>query len=157
MKKKIDYQELKINFFASGFDEVKPFIQNELKTRNGQLAKKTTGRGKEKEKFKEAILNQALENSKEELEKRAEYKIKKIDNLYYKFILGLEERINKINELSIAEAYTLRKILRTEKGLTTNITKDPETEAKAELCKVQIVRTYNEKENTINEADLIDD
>lgn len=152
MKERIDFNKLKLDFFTSEYSEVKPFIEENQGKRNGNLQKKTKGRAKEKEDYKLAILNKTLEDNKEEMEERLKIRLRKMDDLYIKLTNKLEKKLEE--DLSITELFNIWKIIRVEKGLTTNITKDPENEAKTEELKFQIVN-YATK-NIINERDILD-
>lgn len=154
MKPKIDYSELKLKFFLSEEMEVKPFIENTLGKRNGNIQKQTKGRGKEKEDYKKQILERTLEDNKEEMEERLKVRLKKMDELYIKLTKKLEKKLDE--ELTITEMFSIWKIIRTEKGLTTNITKDPQIEAKAEQLKIEIL-SYKDPKTILNESDFIQD
>lgn len=158
MKEKIDFNELKLKFFTSDETEIKPFIEKNVGKRNGNIIKKTKGRGKEKQDYKLAILNNALEDNKEEMEERLKARLKKMDELYIKLTLKLEKKLEE--DLSIKELYDLWKIIRVEKGLTTNITKDPENEAKIqeklEGIKINLIN-YRDERTILNESDFIQD
>ena len=121
MKKNLDYNALKLDFFLSG-DDLKTFIKNNIGKINWNITRKTAGWVKERDNYKQEILNKALEDNKTEVSKRLEAKLSKIDELYFKFIGMLGEELER-EDLTITELYTIRKILRTEKGLQTNITK----------------------------------
>ncbi len=155
MKSKIDYNELKLKFFLSEEKEVKPFIEKNVGKRNGNIQKQTKGRIKEKHDYKSEILSKALEDNKEEMEENTKTRLKKMDELHNKITLKIEKKLEEEN-LSVSDLVNLRKIIRTEKGLTTNITKDPEIEAKAEQLKIQIL-TYKDPKTILNEADFIRD
>jgi len=158
MKKNIDYSKLKLDFFTSEYNEVKPFITETKGKRNGNLQKITKGRAKEKEDYKLAILNKTLEDNKEEMEERLKVRLKKMDDLYIKLTNKLETKLEE--DLTIKELYDLWKIIRVEKGLTTNITKDPENEAKIqeklEGIKINLIN-YRDERTILNESDFIQD
>lgn len=124
MKKNLDYNALKLDFFLSG-DDLKTFIKNNIGKINWNITRKTAGWVKARDEYKQEILNKALEDNKTEVSKRLEAKLNKIDELYFKFINMLWEELER-EDLTIAEYYTIRKILRTEKGLPVNITKEQE-------------------------------
>ena len=88
------------------------------------------------------------------MEERLKVRLKKMDELYIRLTNKLEKKLDE--ELTITEMFSIWKIIRTEKGLTTNITKDPQIEAKAEQLKIQILN-YRDEENILNEADFIQD
>lgn len=124
MKKNLDYNALKLDFFLSE-DDLKTFIKNNIGKINWNITRKTAGWVKARDEYKQEILNKALEDNKTEVSKRLEAKLNKIDELYFKFINMLWEELER-EDLTIAEYYTIRKILRTEKGLPVNITKEQE-------------------------------
>lgn len=156
---KRNYSELKLIFFASEEQEVKVFFQKNYNTWNGTLAKKTTGRKKEKEAYKEKVFNKALENKEAELTKRTEARLLKIDNIYYKIVSKLENKLEDEN-INIPELFTLRKIVRTEKNLPINITKyDPQEQQEInknknnpeEIKRRLEIEAEHKKEDRINE------
>lgn len=124
MKAKIDFKALKLDFFTSDDMEVKPFIEKKLGKgkRNGNIQKNTNGRGKEKEDYLNKIFSKALENSEKDIEEKIKAKLVKVENLYFKITLTLEERLKHPEDLNISDLYTIRKIIRTEKNLPINIT-----------------------------------
>ena len=157
-KTKRDFKTLKLDFFTSDEMEVKPFIEKKLGKwkRNGTFTKNTSGRGKEKQEYLNNIFRKALEDTEKDIEERVRAKIIKVENLYFQLTLTLEDRLKNPENLTISDIYTIWKIIRTEKGLTTNITKDPQIEARAEQLKIEIL-SYKDPKTILNESDFIRD
>lgn len=64
-KQKYDWPALKLEFFQSDIDEAKVFIEGKIGTLNGNLKKQIAWWQKEKQAYKEKILQKALERQAE--------------------------------------------------------------------------------------------
>jgi hypothetical protein len=64
-KQKYDWSKIKLEFFKSDIDEVKGFFKDTYKVWNAQTSKMTTGRSKEKQEYKNEILQEALRKNAE--------------------------------------------------------------------------------------------
>lgn len=122
MKPRINYCELKLNFFRSELTDVKSFIKERIGNRNGTYQRMTRWRNQEKESFKRDILEKTLKDNKEKMEKMEEVRLQKLDELNIKLIEMIEKKLDE--NLNIRELQVIRKIIRTEKWLQTNITKN---------------------------------
>lgn len=132
-KVKYDRANIKLKFFQSDFDEVRPFIAQELHqdtTINKQLAQKTKGRAKEKQAYKEKVLEKALEKqAKEEaksLEIPTEQLLKAKKTVIGLLMKKLQQNIESWN-INVSEQEKILKMIKTELGEPTTISKNDTT------------------------------
>ena len=133
MKSKYDRQALKLEFFQSDIDEVESFFQDKFKTRtDGSIRKNTKGRSKEKQEYKDKILQKALERRAKEEAKNLEIPVDKLMKakkaVIWLFMQKVEkELLQKEPNINVKEFDKILKIIKTELGEPTNISKTDAT------------------------------
>lgn len=133
MKSKYDRQALKLEFFQSDIDEVERFFQDKFKTRtDGSIRKNTKGRSKEKQEYKDKILQKALERRAKEEAKNLEIPVDKLMKakkaVIWLFMQKVEkELLQKEPNINVKEFDKILKIIKTELGEPTNISKTDAT------------------------------
>lgn len=134
-KVKYDRQALKLEFFQSDFNEVRPFIAQRLHqdtTINKQLAQKTKGRAKEKKEYNDKILQKALEKKAKEEAESLEIPVDQLMRAK-KAVLGLfMQKLNtaiknKDENINVKEYEKILKVIKTELGEPTTISKNDTT------------------------------
>lgn len=131
-KQKHDYKQLKLDFFQSDFDEVKWFITDKWLRYNSEWATRTKGRSKEKQEYKDKILQQVLERRAEEEAKSLEIPVDKLMKakkaVIWLFMQKLEKTMSqKEPNINVKEFEKILKIIKTELGEPTNISKTDAT------------------------------
>ena len=71
-QKNFDYNALKLEYFKSEIDEIKGFWVAKGLKYNSKVGEHTKGRGQEKQKRKDAIIEKALEKEKNKIAKKLE-------------------------------------------------------------------------------------
>ena len=133
MKNKYDRQALKLEFFQSDIDEVERFFQDKFKTKtDGSIRKNTKGRSKEKQEYKDKILQKALERRAKEEAKNLEIPVDKLMKakkaVIWLFMQKVEkELLQKDPNINVKEFDKILKIIKTELGEPTNISKTDAT------------------------------
>ena len=128
---KHDWQQLKIEFFQSETDEVKSFLsQKWIKLNGWWIAKKTKGWWKEKQDFKDKILQRALEKQAKEEVKNLEVPIEDLKKAKKAVIWLLMKKLDtaiKWGDISVSEQERILKMIKTELWEPTNISKTDAT------------------------------
>lgn len=120
--KKYDWVALKQEYFISDELEVKGFIRGKLGVWNANTSKQTTGWSKEKQEYREDIMYKTLEQIKDsEAAKNRKALIKLYEELRRRIEGG------KVGDLIYKELEAIWKILKTEIGEPTSITKTEST------------------------------
>lgn len=133
MKSKYDRQALKLEFFQSDIDEVERFFQDKFKTKtDGSIRKNTKGRSKEKQEYKDKILQKALERRAKEEAKNLEIPVDKLMKakkaVIWLFMQKVEKELSqKEPNINVKEFDKILKIIKTELGEPTNISKTDAT------------------------------
>lgn len=121
-KTKYDWVALKQEYMLSDELEVKAFIEAKLSVWNGNCSKMTRGWVKEKQEYREDIMYKTLEQIKDaEAAKNRKALIKLYEELRRRIEGG------KVGELIYKELEAIWKILKTEIGEPTSITKTEST------------------------------
>ena len=137
-KQKWDYKQLKLDFFQSDIDEVKVFIETKYGQWrwNGTLNKNTRWRWKEKQEYKDKILQKVLEKRAEEEAKSLEIPVDKLMKakkaVIWLFMNKLnrtleEQKTDKDADFNVKEFEKILKVIKTELGEPTNISKTDAT------------------------------
>ena len=141
-KKTRDYNALKLEFFKSDIDEVKVFYEAKYGQRNGTVNKNTRGRAKEKQAYKEKLLEKALEANAKKQAEALEIPIDILKKAKKNGIVGLiNDLSNKDKKLSVSDRIKAVNAIKTELGEPTTISKNENLN----------------KGITLNEADFIQD
>ena len=143
MAKKIyDWIQLKLDFFASDYDEVKTFFERIWSDYNRNTQKNTRWRTKEKEEYKKKILDKALEKKAKEEAKKLEVPIEALMKWKKEAIESLlEEIVKKKWKLNASDKIKILNALKTELWEPTTIAKsDNKQEIQATWPLVNIVR-----------------
>jgi len=158
MQTKYDRPALKLEFFESDFDDVQAFFQqrhNKETANNGQIARWTKGRAKEKAERKEKIVEKALAKKQTELAKDLEISIDELlkakRNVIDLLQVKLKQYLWQVNEawtIPVKDLKTLREMTKTELWEPTTIAKNEwKTEITWDWPLVQIIRAdINKKE-----------
>lgn len=134
MKSTYDRQALKLEFFQSDIDEVKVFMETKYGQwkRNWTMNKNTRGRSKEKQEYKDKILQQVLERRAKEEAKNLEIPVDKLMKakkaVIWLFMQKVEKKLSqKEPNINVKEFDKILKIIKTELGEPTNISKTDAT------------------------------
>lgn len=134
MKSTYDRQALKLEFFQSDIDEVKVFMETKYGQWkwNGTMNRNTRGRSKEKQEYKDKILQKALERRAKEEAKNLEIPVDKLMKakkaVIWLFMQKVEkELLQKEPNINVKEFDKILKIIKTELGEPTNISKTDAT------------------------------
>lgn len=127
-KQKHDWKALKLEFFASDYDEVKGFIEERLRKRNGNIRNKTTWRWKEKQAYKQSIIDKALEDKAKKDAKDLEVPLEELKKakkaVLWLLIRKISDSIKNKTDMSVAEQEKLLKMIKTELWEPTTISKN---------------------------------
>lgn len=127
-KQKHDWKALKLEFFASDYDEVKGFIQDKLRKWNWNIRDKTTWRGKEKQAYKQSIIDRALEERAKKDAKDLEIPLEELKKAKKAVLWLLIRKITAVikneDEISVSEQERLLKMIKTELWEPTTISKN---------------------------------
>lgn len=137
MKSKYNRQALKLEFFQSDIDEVERFFQDRFKTKTDwSIRKNTKWRSKEKQEYKDKILQKVLEKRAEKEAKSLEIPVDKLMKakkaVIWLFMNKLnrtleEQKADKDADFNVKEFEKILKVIKTELGEPTNISKTDAT------------------------------
>lgn len=138
MKAKYDRQSLKLEFFQSDIDEVKSFLsQKWIKLNWWGIAKQTNWWSKEKQEYKDKILQQVLERRAKEEAKSLEIPVDQLMKakkaVISLFMQKLDKTLKQQKEtdweasFNVKEFEKILKVIKTELGEPTNISKTDAT------------------------------
>lgn len=137
MKSKYDRQALKLEFFQSETDEVERFFQDKFKTKTDwSIRKNTKGWSKEKQEYKDKILQQVLERRAKEEAKSLEIPVDQLMKAKKAVISLFMNKLNKVlaqqktdedADFNVKEFEKILKVIKTELGEPTNISKTDAT------------------------------
>lgn len=132
MKSTYDRQALKLEFFQSDIDEVKWFFGEKWVKYNSKIWTNTKGRAKEKQEYKDKILQKALERRAKEEAKNLEIPVDKLMKakkaVIWLFMQKVEKELwQKDPNINVKEFDKILKIIKTELGEPTNISKTDAT------------------------------
>lgn len=134
MKSKYDRQALKLEFFQSDIDEVQDFLKRKYgeKLASSSMKNKCKGWSKEKQEYKDKILQKALERRAKEEAKNLEIPVDKLMKakkaVIWLFMQKVEkELLQKEPNINVKEFDKILKIIKTELGEPTNISKTDAT------------------------------
>ena len=127
MKSKYDWQALKLEFFQSDIDEVYNFLAGKFgeNTVKWNLKNKVKWWSKEKQEYKNRILEKALEKQAEEQAKELEIPIETLKKAKKKAIIKIINYLNK--QLNPSEMEKVIRMIKTELGEPTTISKNDTT------------------------------
>lgn len=169
---KYDYNALKLEYFKSDIDEIKWFRIDKGLNYNSRVATLTKGRGQEKQKRKDAIIQKALEKEKNRIANKLEidpedlFKTKK--QAYELMKVKLNQYTKKINQakedgeeenvpLNMKDLEKIRKVAKVELWEPTVVAKNEwTTELKTNWPLVAIIRS-DEKEEIQDESEEDDE
>ena len=152
---KFDYHALKLEYFASDIDEIKWFRLDKGLNYNSRVATMTKGRGEEKKKRRDWIIEKALAKKQTELAKDLEISIDELlkakRNVIDLLQVKLKQYLWQVNEawtIPVKDLKTLREMTKTELWEPTTIAKNEwKTEITWDWPLVQIIRAdINKKE-----------
>lgn len=165
---KYDYNALKLEYFKSEIDEIKWFRLDKGLKYNSRVSTITKGRGQEKQKRKDEIVQKALEKEKNKLAKKLEIPVefifdikkdaldllrKKLDQIKTKIEIPPEDEEKANNTINVADLERIWKIAKTELWEPTNVVKNEgKTTLETSWPLVQVVRS-DEKEEETEEAE----
>ena len=169
---KYDYNALKLEYFKSEIDEIKSFRIDKGLTYSSRTREMTKGRGQEKQKRKEAIIQEALEKEKKRIANKLEidpedlFKTKK--QAYELMKVKLNQYTKKINEakatgeeenvpINMKDLEKIRKVAKVELWEPTIVAKNEwTTTLKTNWPLVEIIRS-DEKEEIQDESEEDDE
>lgn len=128
-KQKHDYKTLKLEFFESDFDEVKGFVSDKWHRYNPERAKRTKWWAKEKQEWKEQIIEKALARKQDEMAKKLDIPMEWMLEAKKTTIELIKRKLKAINEgsledwnkIDLNDLEKVRKITKTELGEPTNV------------------------------------
>ena len=130
-KKTYNREALKFEFLSSDFEEVKAFIEQKTGKWNWNLCRRTTWRWKEKQAYRQAVIDKALQEKAEKdakaLEIPLEEKKKKKKAVLWILIQKITSVIKKEDEINVFEQEKILRMIKTELWEPTNITKNDTT------------------------------
>ena len=130
-KQKYDWKALKMEFFASEYEEAKGFIEDKLGKWNWNIRDKTVGWSKEKQAYKQSIIDKALEERAKKDAKDLEIPLEELKKAKKAVLWLLIKKITKVikeeDVINVAEQEKLLKIIKTELWEPTNISKNDTT------------------------------
>lgn len=159
---KYDYNALKLEYFKSEIDEIKSFRIDKGLTYSSRTREMTKGRGQEKQKRKEAIIQEALEKEKKRIAKKLEidpedlFKTKK--QAYELMKVKLNQYTKKINQakedgeeenvpINMKDLEKIRKVAKVELWEPTVVAKNEwTTTLKTNWPLVEIIRSDEKDE-----------
>lgn len=140
MKSTYNRQALKLEFFQSDIDEIKVFMESKYGQwkRNWTMNKNTRGWSKEKQGYKDKVLQQVLERRAKEEAKSLEIPVDQLMKakkaVIWLFMNKLNKTIEKQKEskdgeanFNVKEFEKILKVIKTELGEPTNISKTDAT------------------------------
>lgn len=131
MKTKYNRTALKLEFFQSDYDEVESYLSQKWIKRNWWgIAKQTKGRAKEKQEYKNNILQKALEKKAKEEAKNLEVSVDQLKQAKKTVIWLLMRKLKEVIEwgdINVAEQEKILKMIKTELWEPTNISKTDAT------------------------------
>jgi len=138
MQKKYDRQALKLEFFQSEIDEVFEFLKRKYgeKLAKSSMKNKCKGWSKEKQEYKNKILEKALEKRAKEEAKSLEIPIDQLMKAKKAVISLFMNKLNKVlaqqktdenADFNVKEFEKILKVIKTELGEPTNISKTDAT------------------------------
>lgn len=116
-KQKRDYSKLKLEFFESEYDSVNEFFlqkYNQNTAKNKQIATSTKWRWKQKQEYKEKILQKALERSAEKKAKEIEIDVELLQKWKKNWLIQIINRLSKKNNLPIWDIVKWLNAIKTE-------------------------------------------
>ena len=121
---KYDYNALKLEYFQSDIDEIKWFWIEKGLNYNSRVATLTKGRGQEKQKRKDAIIQKALERKKNEIAKKLEIPVEDLFAIKKQAIELMKAKLNQYAKkrkenpddtpINIKDVDKIRKMSKTE-------------------------------------------
>lgn len=119
-ERNIDWTQHKFDFFTSDYVKVKPFFDNVVGFYNAGVTRFTKGWSKEKEKWKADLMQKALEEVGNARKKELKKMLGKIIDR------GIKPRLEpkRISKEEMKDIMLMWKMIRTEVGLPTTITKE---------------------------------
>lgn len=152
---KYDYNALKLEYFKSEIDEIKWFRLDKGLKYNSRVATITKGRGQEKQKRKDEIVQKALEKEKNKLAKKLEIPVEFIFDIKKDALDLLRKKIDQIKakseiqqddeekaNINVADLERIWKIAKTELWEPTNVVKNEwKTTLETSWPLVQVVRS----------------
>ena len=127
-KQKYDWKALKLEFFASEYDEVKDFIRNKLGIYNRNAVQSTKGRAKDKQAYKQSIIDKALEERAKKDAKDLEIPLEELKKAKKAVLWLLIRKITAVikneDEITVSEQERLLKMIKTELWEPTTISKN---------------------------------
>jgi len=161
-QKNFDYNALKLEYFKSDIDEIKGFWVAKGLKYNSKVGEHTKGRGQEKQKRKDAIIQKALEKEKNRIANKLEidpedlFKTKK--QAYELMKVKLNQYTKKINEaketgeeenvpINMKDLEKIRKVAKVELWEPTIVAKNEwTTTLKTNWPLVEIIRSDEKEE-----------
>lgn len=124
-KQKHDYNALKLEFFQSDIDEAKVFIEHKYGKwkRSWSRARQTTGRSKEKQEYKERIMEKALMINANKQAKELEIPIAQLSLAKKNAVIKVIKKMMEA-DLDLTDLERTIKIIRTEMWLPTTYSKN---------------------------------
>lgn len=121
---KYDYNALKLEYFLSDIDEIKRFRLDKGLTYSSRTREMTKGRGQEKQKRKDAIIQKALERKKNEIAKKLEIPVEDLFAIKKQAIELMKAKLNQYAKkrkenpddtpINIKDVDKIRKMSKTE-------------------------------------------
>lgn len=121
---KYDYNALKLEYFESDIDEIKSFRLDKGLTYSSRTREMTKGRGQEKQKRKDAIIQKALERKKNEIAKKLEIPVEDLFAIKKQAIELMKAKLNQYAKkrkenpddtpINIKDVDKIRKMSKTE-------------------------------------------
>ena len=126
MVKKYDWAELKLEYFQSDIDDVSSFlIQKGFKSLWGKYGVKTKWRNKEKQAYKQKIIEKALKKSAEKKAKELEVPIEALQLWKKNALVGIMNDLTKNSEkMSMSDKVKWLNALKTELWEPTTVSKN---------------------------------
>lgn len=130
-KQKYDRTALKLEFFQSDYDEVESYLSQKWIKRNWWgIAKQTKGRAKEKQAYKEKILEKALERRAKEEAKSLEIPMDQLKKAKKTVLWLLMKKLQQVidwGDINVKEQEKILKMIKTELWEPTTISKNDNT------------------------------
>ena len=129
-KQKYDYKQLKLDYFQSDFEDVKGFMESIWRSYDWNCRKQTRGWWKDKQAYKEKILQKALDKKAEEeaenLDIPTDQLLRAKKTVIWLLMKKLKESIESWN-INVSEQEKILKMIKTELWEPTNISKTDAT------------------------------
>lgn len=130
-KKTYNREALKFEFLSSDFEEVKAFIEQKTGKWNWNLCRRTTWRWKEKQAYRQAVIDKALQEKAEKDAKALEIPLEELRKakkaVLWILIQKITSVIKKEDEINVFEQEKILRMIKTELWEPTNITKNDTT------------------------------